>query len=89
MNQIQNWCQSCAMPLDDINFQGTNADGSNNIEYCKYCFENGRFTTDLTMDDMIEICVPMTSRGNPWPDADTARKAMKGLFPNLKRWKVK
>jgi hypothetical protein len=65
MDKIQNWCQSCAMPLDDVNFRGTNADGSKNKEYCKYCFKDDKFTSELTVDEMIEICVPMTSRDNP------------------------
>jgi len=80
-------CQSCAMPLESIDLYGTNADGSNNEDYCCYCFKDGSFTSDSTMEQMIETCVPFVSKGNPWPDEDTARKAMQEIFPNLKRWK--
>lgn len=37
-----NYCQSCAMPMGgEKDLLGTNADGSNNEEYCKYCFKDG------------------------------------------------
>ena len=39
----QKFCQCCGMPMGDTNeLYGTNADGSKNEEYCKYCFENGK-----------------------------------------------
>ena len=32
------------MPMGDTNkLYGTNADGSKNEDYCKYCFENGKY----------------------------------------------
>jgi len=35
-----------------------NADGSHNSEYCRYCFENVKFTKpDIIMEQMIEKCV--------------------------------
>lgn len=79
-------CQSCAMPIEDLNLQGTNDDGSKNNEYCLYCCKNGKFINDVSMEEMIEICVPHTSKNNPWPDEETARNAMKEFFPKLKRW---
>ena len=80
-------CQSCAMPLENAEALGTNADGSKNEDYCQYCFENGNFTWEGTMEEMIEACVPFVSKGNPYPDEDSARKAMNAYFPQLKRWK--
>ena len=44
MEKEQRFCQSCGMPLADVNDIGTNADGSRNEDYCKYCYENGQFT---------------------------------------------
>lgn len=81
------FCQSCGMPMESLDLHGTNADGSKSEDYCHYCFENGSFKKDETMEQMIESCVPFVSKGNPWPDEETARKAMRELFPNLKRWK--
>ena len=49
------FCQSCGMPLTD-ELLGTNADGSKNEEYCIYCYKDGTFTGDFTMEDMVEFC---------------------------------
>ena len=38
-----NICQSCAMPLYSDDVYGTNADGSKNEDYCKYCYVDGKF----------------------------------------------
>lgn len=86
-NQEMKFCQSCGIPLENLDLHGTNGDGSKNEDYCHYCFKDGSFTQDETMEQMIEICVPFVSKGNPWPDEETARKAMLEIFPNLKRWK--
>lgn len=81
------YCQSCAMPLTKEEEFGTNADGSKNEDYCSYCFKEGNFVGDMTMEEMIEFCIPFVSKGNPYADEDAARKAMKAYFPTLKRWK--
>jgi len=79
-------CQSCGMPLTD-EFYGTNADGSLNSEYCMYCYADGKFTApDITMEQMIEICVPfMVEQGMP---EDQARNLLQENLPYLKRWQV-
>ncbi len=81
------YCQSCAMPLESPELHGTNDDGSRSEDYCHYCFTNGTFSKSETMEEMIESCIPFVSKGNPWPDEETARKAMLEFFPQLKRWK--
>ena len=53
------FCQSCGMPLTTDN-KGTNADGSRNEDYCIYCYKDGRFTQDFTMEQMIEHCAQFT-----------------------------
>lgn len=79
----EKWCQSCAMPMNDEMY-GYNADSSKNEDYCKYCFENGKFTQECTMEEMAEICVPhMTKQGM---SEDEARKIMSDCLPKLKRW---
>jgi hypothetical protein len=86
-NTGMKWCQSCAMPMESADMFGTNADGSKNEDYCQYCFVNGTFTSEQTMEEMVEICVPFISKGQPYSDEETARKAMLELLPQLKRWK--
>ncbi|MGL5721316.1 MAG: zinc ribbon domain-containing protein [Brevinema sp.] len=42
-------CQSCGMPLrSDPKGGGTNADGTISLEYCSYCWENGKFLNPTT-----------------------------------------
>ena len=88
MNKLTNMpiCQSCAMPMTDDLF-GTNADGTPNHEYCKYCYANGEFThPDMTMDDMIKTCVPfMVEQGMT---EEVAHDLLKESLPKLKRWQV-
>ena len=50
----QKFCQSCGMPIDDSTF-GKEADGSKNEDYCHYCYADGHFTKECTMDEMIEL----------------------------------
>ena len=50
----QKFCQSCGMPIDDSTF-GKETDGSKNEDYCHYCYADGHFTKECTMDEMIEL----------------------------------
>jgi hypothetical protein len=47
-------CQSCGMPVTAAQHFGTNANGSPNGDYCCFCFQNGHFTQDVTMEQKIE-----------------------------------
>ena len=86
MEQI--FCQSCGMPMGATDeMYGSNSDGSKNEDYCKYCFDNGAFTSITTMEQMIDFCVPHVVSANPGMSEDDARKMMHGFFPMLKRWK--
>ena len=80
------FCQSCSLPLDEDSL-GTNADGSRNTDYCKYCYENGEFTQDCTMEEVIDVCVPYVVATIPNMTEETARTQLTKLFPTLKRWK--
>ena len=86
----QKFCQSCGMPLmEDI--LGTNADGSKNEDYCIYCYKDGKFLQDCTMDEMIEQCAQFIDEVNknlPQPITKEEYIAqMKLYFPQLKRWR--
>lgn len=65
---------------------GTNVDGTKNPEYCGYCFKNGEYTFNGTMNEMIERCIPAMVISNPGMTAEDARSFMLDLFPKLKRW---
>jgi len=87
MNCDMKFCQSCGMPLTEKEILGTNADGSKNEDYCMYCYEKGDFKDNMTMEQMIEFCIPHMVKGNSGMTEEEARKSMHEFFPTLKRWK--
>ena len=86
----QRFCQSCGMPLTE-EVLGTNADGSKNEDYCMYCYKDGTFLQECTMDEMIEHCaqfVNEVNKGLPKPiTKEEYIGQMKMYFPHLKRWR--
>lgn len=86
----QNFCQSCGMPLKNQADLGTNTDGSSNNDYCVYCYKDGAFTQDVTMDEMIEHCVQYLDDFNKDSGQSFTKEQaiiqMKEYFPTLKRW---
>lgn len=85
-------CQSCGMPLTEPELFGTDESGSINEEYCIYCFRNGEFTQDFTMDEMIEHCAGFVDEFNKDAEVKVTREEavaqMKEFFPYLNRWKT-
>lgn len=79
-------CQSCGMEMRNCDF-GKNADGSINMDYCKYCYPNGKFGKDETMEEMIESCIPFYV-DERFKTAEEAHTYLAKLYPNLKRWKI-
>lgn len=86
----QKFCQSCGMPIDNSTF-GKEANGNNNEEYCHFCYADGKFTNDCTMDEMIEHNLNYLNEFNKDSEVkysvEEARAAMKEYFPQLRRWK--
>lgn len=78
-------CQSCGTPIKQL---GTNADGSKNMNYCNYCYVDGKFTSALTLEEMIEHVVEMKKQLGAGASelADIRSKYHKALS-SLKRWK--
>ena len=84
----EKYCGCCGMPMGETDeMYGTNGDGSKNADYCKYCFENGAFTFQGSMEEMIEICIPHVIAADSTTTEEAARKMMTEWFPTLKRWK--
>ena len=90
MNKEQRFCQSCGMPLTE-DVLGTNADGSKNEDYCMYCYKDGKFLQDCTMEEMIEHCAQFVNAVNEWLEKPITKEEyigmMKTYFPQLKRWR--
>ena len=89
--QLPQFCQSCGMPLTRNEDCGTNADGSINFDYCQYCYKDGKFLQDCTMDEMIEHCARFIDEVNKQMPKPMTREEyvqmMQGFFPMLKRWR--
>lgn len=87
------FCQSCGMPLHAAEYFATNADGSMNEEYCIYCYKDGAFTADCTMEEMIDHCIKYLDEFNGACDTkytkEEAIAQMRKHFPTLKRWAAK
>ena len=85
------FCQSCGMPITSEEQFGRNADGSKNEEYCSYCYRDGAFTENCTMDEMIDHSLQFLDEVNKDMEhpstKEEARAEMQKLFPMLKRWR--
>jgi len=79
-------CQSCGMPMAADAQWGSEADGSPSRDYCSYCYQQGAFTMDGTIDQMIELCLPYMAESNDAMTEDQARAMMRQYLPHLKRW---
>lgn len=77
-------CQSCSMPIDDEKLYGTNKDESLNYDYCIYCYRDGKFIDDVTLDEYIEMNVKFASQADM--TEEQMRKHCESVFPTLKRW---
>ncbi|MDE5577039.1 MAG: helix-turn-helix domain-containing protein [Oscillospiraceae bacterium] len=86
----ENICQSCGMKMQPEVY-GKNADGSPNSDYCKYCWVDGHFSKDETMEEMIESNLQFLDERNKEDGTnltpDEARAEMMKYFPSLKRWR--
>lgn len=79
------FCQSCSMPMQNPADFGTEADGAQSDEYCTYCYQTGAFTSDLTMEQMVEVAAKGMSEATGTPEAE-AHELMRRALPGLKRW---
>ena len=85
--QPMKFCQSCRLPLVP-QVQGTEADGCKSESYCMYCYQNGAFTEELTMEDMITRRAPVFANSNPDMTIQEAFDLLHELLPKLERWKT-
>jgi len=87
----QKICQSCGMPMVTPEELGTNNDGSASKDYCVYCFKDGKFTLEGSMDEMIARYAECPealkdANGNSITKEQFVAN-MQVFLPTLKRWK--
>ena len=78
-------CQSCSMPLINETDKGTIADGSLSSEYCKHCFEAGKFIGYETLEEAIADSVNFAEVAGM--TKEEMLESAKAILPTLKRWK--
>ena len=79
------------MPLGNEEVKGTEKDGCRSDDYCMYCYADGAFTKDITMEDMIRTNIQfmdqwIESTGVQMTEEEAIAELRKYL-PTLKRWK--
>lgn len=78
------------MPLSNPEESGTEKDGSRSRDYCIYCYKDGEFTEELTMEECIEKCARYLDEYNAHAGGkvtlEQAKAMMRETFPTLKRW---
>lgn len=84
-------CQSCGAALTRERDRGTESDGSPAADYCAFCYQNGRFTQDLTIEEIIEhnlAGLESWNRENGLKlSIEEARGQLREFLPTLKRWR--
>ena len=78
------------MNLDDL---GTNIDKGANMEYCTYCFADGKFIEDKTLDQVAEHNLNWLKEWNEANGTSYTREEalplIKSFLATLKRWQTK
>lgn len=79
-------CQCCGTPFDVPNMPfGTNADGTENPDYCGWCYRDGEFAGS-GLDETIERNVPYLVQATGCSQEE-AVSFMGAVLPTLKRWR--
>lgn len=81
-------CQSCGKPMGETDkLYGTEKNGEKSRDFCDDCYQNGKFTSTISMKRMIEVSIPFLLKEKPGITEEEAKKEMETFFPTLKRWK--
>lgn len=77
------------MSLTDPSHFGTTETGAKNLDYCRFCYEKGKFTDpDITMEAMADkIVATMLKKKKKVGSPESAKEMTMSLLPQLKRWK--
>lgn len=84
---INHYCQSCGIPLNNDDVKGIERNGLKNNEYCMHCYENNEFKNpEINLEEMqMKVKNKMEKMNQP---PYLIQKAV-NILPKLKRWKNK
>lgn len=77
-------CQCCGMPLDDDTTLSREVDGTINEEYCKWCYNDGKFAYSSIEELTDYLAEHMSNESRP---PEQVREYLGGMLPNLNHWK--
>lgn len=78
-------CQCCGMPLNEDSLISRETDGSYNEEYCKWCYNDGRFVYESKEALLDYLIKNMPNPDNA--DEETRRIQFDSYLSQLKYWK--
>lgn len=81
------YCQSCGMMFTAPDQLGHEADGTETEEFCRWCYDEGHYTYEIAMDEMIEDCAPRMAEAMGW-SLDESASLLGAVLPTLKRWRA-
>ena len=82
----EHYCQSCGMMFTAPDQHGHEADGTEVEDFCRWCYDDGAYTYETTMEAMIEDCAPRMAEAMDWT-VDESASLLGAVLPTLKRWK--
>lgn len=84
-------CQSCGMSLENDSDKGTEKDGGKSEVFCAFCYKQGEFAQDVTVEEMVEHNLQGLKEWNRSVGLNLskreAREQLMEFLPTLKRWK--
>ena len=84
-------CQSCGMLIKDETQKGTEKKGEKSDTFCFYCYRDGQFTQNCTVEEMAEKNLGFLNEWNKEMGTnftlEEARAALKEYLPSLQRGK--
>lgn len=78
-------CQCCGMPLDDSSIS-REPDGSFNEDYCKWCYNEGKFVY-TSLDELLDFLAEHMSNESLTPEQ--VREYFSQQLPKLRHWSGK
>jgi|APSaa5957512535_1039671.scaffolds.fasta_scaffold403284_2 hypothetical protein len=83
----KNICQSCGMPMKQEEDQGSDELGCRSEDYCKFCFQNGKFVDEgISLNGKIDKLVEM-GVSQLGMSEEMAREMAEVKLHGLKRWR--
>ena len=88
LDMPEHYCQSCGMMFTAPDQHGHEADGTETEDFCRWCYDQGAYTYETTMEEMIEDCAPRMAEYMNW-SVDECASLLGAILPTLRRWSGK